>query len=386
MNQHYTTDFPTHYPSHDRPTHAEINLDALRKNYSLIKKLAGSARIMAMVKAEAYGHGLIPISRTLSGLGVDYLGVSFLEEGVALREAGLDTPILVMGGLVDEQIERYLEYDIEITVSSAWKGKQAESAAIKLGKKAKIQIKIDTGMGRVGNQWNTAEPFFQAISKLKHTEITGIYSHFACSDSLDSHYTKLQLERFQEILLVAERYGIRTDLAHIANSGALLQYTKETRYSMVRPGIMLYGWHPTPELEHLCELHPVMTLKSAVVYVKYPPAGTPIGYGSTYMSPGNRWIATLPIGYGDGYPRRAGNRGFVLINGKRCPIVGRVSMDMLTVDCGDQAYLGDQAVLFGGSGTDSLSLWELSGLLDTIPYELTTCLTSRVPRIYLDNC
>jgi len=367
----------------ERPTRAEISLAALKSNLSLARQLAHPARIMAVVKAEAYGHGLIPVAKEFSHLGVDYLAVSFLEEGVRLREIGIDIPILVMGGLVDEQIGRYLDYNLEITVSSIWKGRQVEQIAVDRHVKAAVHLKIDTGMGRIGQNWQTAELFLQEISRFKHLDVRGLYTHFATADEEDLTFTHTQLQRFNEVIDTAHRIGLNPPYIHAANSGAMMQLIDESRFTMVRPGIMLYGWAPSRYLQDRFPLMPVMTLKSHVVYVKYPPAGTTIGYGASWRSPGGRWIATLPIGYGDGYPRRAGNRAWMKLRGRHCPVIGRISMDQITIDAGYEVYLGDEAVLFGGKGDNYLSLWDFSDVLETIPYEILCGLTSRVPRVYL---
>jgi alanine racemase len=369
--------------TNNRPTRAEISLSALKHNFAVARQAAGSAKIMAVVKAEAYGHGLIRVSQEFVDCGADYLGVSFLEEGVLLREAGIDLPILVMGGLVDEQIKRYLDYDLEITISSVWKAVHADEIAFKQGVKANIHIKIDTGMGRIGQQYHNAEKLFQTIVTLKHLEIKGLYTHLASAHSEDTSFAHKQLDRFDEVVDLASNLGINPPYIHAANSGTLMQLPERSTYNMVRPGLMLYGYPPSPHLIGKFDLQPAMTLKTKVVYVKYPPAGTPVGYDSTWKSPGNRWIATLPIGYGDGYPRRLSNNGSVILRGRKCPVVGIVSMDQITIDAGDEAYLGDEVILFGNSGEQKLPLWELCMAIDAIPYELLCGLTARVPRVYI---
>jgi len=368
-----------------RPTRAEINLDALRHNLEVARCLASPAKVMAIVKAEAYGHGLIRIAQEFERLGIEYLGVSFLEEGVALREAGIQCPILVMGGLVDEQIGRYFNFNLTLTVSSIWKAKQVEAAAEVAGVRAKVHLKFDTGIGRVGQSWETAGLLLTEAAKLRHLDLEGIYTHFASSEHDDLSFTHLQLQRFYSILDQATKLGLGWRYIHCANSGALLQLPTESRFDLVRPGIMLYGYPPSENLSKKADLQPVMSLKTRVVYTKKPSVGTPIGYGSTWRSPGEHWIATLPIGYGDGFPRRAGNRASVLLRQRRCPIVGNVSMDQITVDAGDSAYLGDEVVLFGGSDEGDIPLWELCRAIDAIPYEILCGLTARIPRLYLNN-
>jgi len=339
---------------------------------------------MAVVKAEAYGHGLVCVAGVFADLGAEYLGVSFLEEGVMLREAGIKIPVLVMGGLVDEQIVRYLEYNLEITVSSVYKARQVDAAAMRLNRRAAVQLKIDTGMGRVGQRWDTSDKLFTEVARLSHLNVIGIYTHLATADEKDVSFARTQLDRFDEAVEKARSAGLEPLYIHAANSGAMMQLGKRARYNMVRPGIMLYGYAPSPHLEGVFDLKPAMTLRTQVVYVKYPPTGTSVGYGSTWRSPGGCWIATLPIGYGDGYPRRLGNRGWVLLRSRRCPIVGRVSMDQITIDAGPEAYLGDEVILFGGRKEQNLPLWALCQDIDAIPYELLCGLTSRVPRVYID--
>lgn len=339
---------------------------------------------MAVVKAQAYGHGLIPVSRELTRCGADYLGVSFLEEGVQLRQAGIDVPILVMGGLLDEQVSRYFDFNLEITVSSVWKGKQVAAEAARRGIAAPVHLKVDTGMGRIGQQWQTSGVFFKELSRLGNLDIRGIYSHLATAEDDNCDFARTQLQRFQQVIENASAHGIHPPYIHLANSAALLRFGEEFRFTMVRPGLVLYGWTPVKSLGEILPLQPVMTLKTQAVYVKRPPAGTVVGYGATWISPGGRWIATLPVGYGDGFPRRAGNRARVRFRKKNCPIVGHVSMDQITIDAGEEAYLGDEAIIFGGGGDSFLSLWELCDAIDAVPYEILCGLTARVPKIYLN--
>lgn len=368
-----------------RPTRAEIDLANLRHNFQLLCPLAGSSRIMATVKAEAYGHGIIEISATLEKVGADYLAVSILEEGVKLRTAGIKLPILVMGGLVDEQINHYLDYNLEITVSSIWKGRQVEKVAHMRSATANVHLKFDTGMGRIGQNWQTADLLFTELANFKHINVIGIYTHLASAEDTDLTFCHLQLDRFNAIVESAGKHGINPPFIHAANSGAMIQLGEKANYTMVRPGLLLYGWAPSPHLEGCLHLKPVMTLKSRTVFVKYPAAGTTVGYGATWTSPGGRWIATVPIGYGDGYPLNAGNRAEVLLDGRLCPVAGRVSMDQITVDAGHKAYLGDEVILFGGEGKRQISIWKLCQAIDSIPYAVLCGLTQRVPRVYLNG-
>lgn len=367
----------------NHPTWAEIDLNRLCRNYHTIRAhLHPGGKLLGVVKANAYGHGLIPIGKTLEALGIDYLGVSYLPEGVALRQAGISTPILVMGGWLEEQVDDYINYQLDITVPSVYKAELVNQVALRRGVKVSVHIKIDTGMGRLGQQWHTADRLWQALTQLRHLEIKGIWTHLATAEEKDLTYAFIQADRFAGILHSAYAAGIRPALIHMSNSGAFLQMGQEAQYDMVRVGILLYGYPPSPHLKSLIHLEPVMTVKSRVVYVKKPPAGTKVGYGAHWESPGGRWIATLPIGYGDGYPRRAGNKGWVILRGRKCPVVGRVSMDQITVDAGEEAYLGDVAVIFGDDPLGKVDLWELCEAIDAIPYEILCSLTPRVERHY----
>lgn len=368
-----------------RPTRAEIDIDALRHNFRLTRKLASGVKLMAVVKAEAYGHGLVKIAREFTNLGTDYLAVSFLEEGILLRESGIDIPILVLGGFADEQIEQYLDYNLDITVSSVYKAKLVNSIGERNKRNCRIHLKTDTGMGRIGQNWQTAGLLFRELSNLNRLEIAGLYTHFATADEPDLSFARVQLQRFCDVLEVCNRHKIEPEHIHAANSGAILQLGKEALFDLVRPGIMLYGQAPSPHLCGKFDLNPVMTLKTVVVYVKKPGEGITIGYGSTYSTPGGKWIATLPLGYGDGIPLPAGNSASVLLRGCNCPIVGRVSMDQITIDAGDEVYLGDEVIIFGKNGEETVSLWDFACASKTIAYDVMCGLTTRVPRIYFKS-
>lgn len=366
-----------------RPTVIEVDLEALRHNVSCVRQRAGAARIMATVKANAYGHGLIRTARELLRFGVDELGVAFLEEGIALRRAGITAPILVLGGIIGNQIAHFLEYDLQITASSVFKLGQIEETAAAMGKRAKVHVKIDTGMGRIGIRHENAWQLFDALQRTRHCELRGVFSHFASSHDPDHSFTRLQLERFLEVLEYFPRNGLDMPLRHIANSAAVLQHP-DSILDMVRPGIMLYGVYPGPEVERTVDIQPVLAMKSRVVYFKVVLAGASIGYDHTWTAQSNTRVVTLPVGYGDGYARSLSNRAQVLIHGKRYPIVGRISMDQCMVDIGqDSAFTGDEAVLIGGQGGDRISVEELAGFCDTIPYEILTMLSVRIPRQYV---
>lgn len=365
-----------------RPTTAYIDLEALRRNVAAVRARVGGRRIMGIVKANAYGHGLLRIARALIDLGVEELGVAFLEEGIALRRSGITAPILVLGGIIGNQIRFFLEHDLQITASSPFKLAKIEEVAKEMGRRAQIHLKIDTGMERIGIHWESAPRLFEAALAARHCEIRGVFSHLASSESADRTYTRLQIERFDAALDFFRRCGLPTPVRHLANSGAVLQHP-DALHDMVRPGLMLYGLYPSPEVERTVELNPVLSLKTRVVYFKVVRAGSPVSYGGRWVAPRDTRVVTLPVGYGDGFSRGLSNRGAVLINGRRYPIVGAVTMDALMVDIGqDSAYNGDEVVLIGAQGGERITCEELAELLETIPYEILTSINTRVPRRY----
>lgn len=368
-----------------RPTIAEVDYSALKHNFQGVRQLAGNTRILATVKANAYGHGLIPVAEKLIELGAYGLGVAFLEEGIALRRAGITAPILVLGGIIGNQIAHFLNWNLMITASSVFKLEQIEATASQLGQRALVHLKIDTGMERIGVHHYNADKLFDAAQKCQHCDIEGVFSHFAASHAADETFTKLQLERFQAALEYFPRHGLPTPLRHIANSGAILQHP-EAIFDMVRPGIMLYGVYPDAECRKTVALKPVLSLKSRVVYFKVVPEGAPVGYDGSFVAPKQTRVVTIPVGYGDGYRRGLSNKAQVLIHGKRYPVIGRVSMDQTMVSIGcDSAYNDDEVVLIGAQGKECITCEELANLLDTSPYEILTGINTRVPRIYVTD-
>jgi len=330
-----------------RPTVIDVDIAALRHNVAGIRNRCGAARIMATVKANAYGHGLIRTAQELLRGGVDALGVAFLEEGIALRRAGVRAPILVLGGIIGNQISHFLEYDLQITASSVFKLRQIDETAAAMGRRAMVHLKIDTGMGRIGIRHENAHQLFAAMQEVRHTDLCGVYSHFAASHDADHAFTRLQLQRFLDVLEYFPAHGLPMPVRHIANSGAILQH-EDAILDMVRPGIMIYGVYPGPEVRRSVDLRPVLSMRSRVVYFKVVRAGMAIGYDHTWTAESDTRVVTLPVGYGDGYARSLSNRGEVIIHGKRYPIVGRISMDQCMVDIGrDTAYNGDEVILKG---------------------------------------
>ena len=367
-----------------RPTRLEIDLKILSDNFNKIKNAVTPSKIMPILKANAYGHGLVRVAQLMQELKSDYIGVAVLEEGILLREQGITIPILVLGGIWGNQIPLFLKHDLTITASSVDKLNQIDEFASQMKTKAKVHLKIDTGMERIGVHYYTAEKFLESAVKCKNIRIDGIYSHLANSELRDTTYTLTQLERFQEVLRFFEKHSIKMPLRHIANSGAILQ-TPETYLDMVRPGIMLYGVYPSNETAKTIFVQPALTWKSLVVYFKIIKAGHPVGYGLTWKPKQDIRAVTVPLGYGDGYFRSMSHKAEVLIRGKRYPVVGSISMDQIIVNIeNDSAFNGDEVILIGQDGSNKISVEELAGWAGTIPYEILTNINTRVPRLYLE--
>ncbi|MBA4312638.1 MAG: alanine racemase [Chlorobiaceae bacterium] len=369
-----------------RITHAEIDVQKLHRNYLNTKgALPPDVKVMGIVKANAYGHGVLEISRLLTDYGIDYLGVGFLEEGIYLREHGLTVPILVLGGVLDNQIRSFLDNNLDITVSSLEIAERIEHEVVRdKNLKARIHLKIDTGMERIGVHSENALPFVERVCRMKHLDVVGIYSHFASADERDKAFTHYQFDRFQSLLKKINSIGIDIPLKHIANSGALIDLP-ETYLTMVRPGIMLYGIYPSLETTESILIEPVLSLKSKIVFIKEVAANTSVSYGRKYFTSKRTKIATIPVGYGDGYSRRLTNNSEVLIAGKRYPVIGVVCMDQMMVDIGYDAsiHVGDDVILIGESSGEKISAWELAERAGTNPYELLTGIATRVPRVFI---
>ena len=367
-----------------RPTFAEIDLDRLTANYRAVEGAVGSAGMLPVLKANAYGHGLLPVARHLETLGAAGLAVAFFEEGALLREAGIDCPILVMGGIDVRQIPHFLRYDLTITASSIEKLHEVDRAASELGVTARVHIKVDTGMGRIGIRPETAPAMFEAGLAATSVEVEGVYSHFATADRTDPEQTDHQLERFRRAVCFYAARGLPVPKLHVANSGAILQHP-DSYLDLVRPGILLFGIYPSDEVARTIEVTPVLTWKSQVVFFKVQPSGYPVGYGAAWKPSGNTRIVTVPVGYGDGYFHALSKHGEVIIGGSYRPIVGGVCMDQLMVDIGPdgEAYNGDEVVLIGSQGDASITATDLARWAGTIPYEVLTNINTRVARRYI---
>jgi alanine racemase len=354
---------------------------------------------MAVVKANGYGHGAVEVARTALQNGAEFLGVARIHEAVELRVAGLAAPILIFGYSSPDSAATLIDYDLIQTVYSPMTAKALSEQAAGQGKKIKIHIKVDSGMGRLGllleEPAGKAPPNIPAagtigdvevISRLANLEVDGIFSHFATSDSADKSYANRQLERFMEFLNQIDQANLKPPLAHAANSAAVIDLP-DSHLDMVRPGIATYGLYPSDEVNQSnIKLKPVMTLKSSIIHLKKVPAGFHISYGITYRTEKSTTIATVPVGYADGYNRLLSSRGYMLVHGKRVPIVGRVCMDLTMLDVGElkDVMIEDEVVVFGQQGNQAVTADELAATLNTINYEIVTSISGRVPRVYLE--
>ncbi|MDI3310878.1 MAG: alanine racemase [Thermoanaerobacterium sp.] len=371
-----------------RPTWAEVNLDNIIHNYKEIRKITDkNAGIMAVVKANAYGHGSYEVSKELINCGVDYLAVATIDEALELREQGISKPILILGYTPAKFADVIVKYDITQTAFELSYVKEVAKVAQKLGKYAKIHVKVDTGMGRIGyNDMNKAYEEILSMSSLAGINIEGIFSHFSSSDEKDKEYTVRQLKIFLSLIERLKKSGIYIPIRHIANSAAILDMP-ETHLDMVRPGIILYGSFPSDEVNKKIDLRPTISLRSKVVYVKDVEEGEYISYNRTYRTNRKSRIATLPIGYADGLNRLLSNNHNVIINGKYAPIVGKICMDQCMVDVTsiEDVKEGDTATIMGEADGKFISADEIADKLKTIPYEVYCGISRRVPRIYIFN-
>lgn len=364
----------------NRPTYVEISLSNLRENYHVIKNIVKPSKILGVVKANAYGHGLVEISKELEKLNVDYLGTAYIEEAIYLRKHNIKKPILVLGAVNDNQIPLYLKYDIDITGSSIDKVENISKIATKLNKTARVHLKIDTGMGRIGVQWDRKKEFIDKTYNLKNINIVGIFSHFANSFD-DKEYTKLQIKRFNSVLRYIKKNYTLPSIIHLANTGAIFNNYKDSFYDMVRPGLSLYGYALNSKTQKL--LKPVMKFYTEVSYFKVLEKDSQVGYNRTYTTKDLNRVITLPVGYADGYPFALSNKGYVYINCNKYSIIGNVCMDQIMVNLkrNGEAYVGDRVELWG----DNISLHNLSELSKIPIGNILTGVSERVPRVYTRN-
>jgi alanine racemase len=369
-----------------RPTRAEIDLAALKANLASIGALAPRAGVLAVLKGNAYGHGAIPIARALEESNVRMLGVALVEEGLELRNAGVRAPILVLGGAYQGGYELLVEHGLTPTVFRADHLEQLAHVARARGAPVAVHLKVDTGMGRLGLLSEELDTFLDRAARIPEVRIEGLLSHFANADVADSEMTREQIVRFRSALAALRARGIDPELRHLSNSAGLIERPElrdDLELNLVRPGVMLYGVAPAPEMRDQLALRPVLSWKTAITHLKRVKQGTPISYGGTWIASRESVIATLPVGYADGYDRRYSNRAQVLIRGRRAPLAGRVCMDMVMADVTDVpgAAVGDEVVLLGEQGGERISAEDLAELSDTIPYEILCRVGGRVPRV-----
>lgn len=368
---------------YQRPTFVEVHLDHFTHNVQQIRNHIGNASIMPVIKANAYGHGILRVAKHLESIGVEQLGVAFLEEGIALRKAGITMPILILGGIFDFHLNRFLEYDLEITISSLNILKKVDEVAGQIGKKAVIHLKIDTGMERLGVRHPDASEYIEEALRCKNCIIKGVCSHLAIADEPDHPMTPIQIEKFEEAISTFDRLSEPMPIRHLANSGGILHFP-ESHYDMVRPGIIFYGVYPDPLSHRVLDVKPALYLKSHVVLSKEVPALHPVSYGASWQSDHKVNILTIPVGYGDGYRRDLSNKGSVLIRGEKYPIAGRVCMDQFMANTEDTKISeGEEVILIGKQKEGVISAEEIATLIGTIPYEILTGLNDRIPRVYV---
>ena len=365
-----------------RPTWAEISLEAIRHNCSAIRDVLGEkVDIMAVVKANAYGHGIVEISKVLQKLKIKYLGVATLDEALVLRRAGIKVPVLILGSVLPREAETAVRNDITLTLCN----NELLRALGKLAgrkKRPRVHVKVDTGMGRIGVWHEDAVEFIREVKKDAHIDIEGVYTHFSIAGR-DKFFTQYQIDSFEKLLFELENLEIRIPLRHAANSIACMDW-KKSHLNMVRPGLIVYGIYPKKNFPRRIKLDPAFSLKTRIVFLKKAPPGRSISYGRTYITQSHTKIASLPIGYADGYGRILSNRAEVLVKGHRAPVVGKVTMDQTMVDVGHikNVKVGNEVVLIGGQKEDEIRIERLARLAGTIPYEIVTGITSRVPRLY----
>jgi len=372
-------------------TRAAIDLTALVHNYQELRRLAApSAKMMAVVKADGYGHGAVRVSQTALENGADWLAVARISEVVQLRDSGIGAPLLLFGICFPEQISYLVENRTRASVASLASAKVLSEEAGRLGVRLQVHIKVDTGMGRLGESTEQMSRTVQSVldlAALPHLAVEGIYTHFASADSADKSSARRQLNLFMELLHELKKHNFEVPLRHAANSAAIIELP-ESHLDLVRPGIAQYGLWPSGETDRsLIDLKPVMSLKSRIIQLKEVPAGFKISYGSTYETLKPTRIATVPVGYADGYSRLLSSRGVMLVHGVRVPVVGRVCMDLTMIDVGGVKGVetGDEVVWMGRQGAEAISAEEIATSVQTINYEVVTSITSRVERCYFSS-
>lgn len=369
--------------------YARIDLDAIRLNVNNIKKIMSlGSQLMPVVKADGYGHGAVPICNELKNMGINRFAVATLEEGIILRKNGIDEEILILGYTPDELAHELIEYNLIQTIYKESMANNLSKVAGKLNKTAKIHLKIDTGMGRIGFIPNDESlNIISAINQLPNIEIEGIYTHFSTADEIDKTFTNTQINRFNDFINKLEQKNIFIPVRHAANSAGIIDISS-SHMDFVRLGIALYGLYPSDYVnKENIKLHKALSLISHIIHIKEVEAGTPIGYGGSYITNKKTRIATIPVGYGDGYDRLLSSKGKVLINGEYAPIVGRICMDQFMVDITHIPNVKDldEVILIGKQGDNEITADDLANIKGTINYEVVCQLGKRIPRVYVKN-
>ncbi len=368
------------------PSWAEISLGAVKANFKALSRLAKGSEVLPVVKANAYGHGLVPVSKALLQAGAKFLAVAFVREGVILRQEGIEAPILVLTPTLDPEIPTLLNSDLIPQVSSVEGAEGISKAARRLGRKTTaVHVKIDTGMARVGVQTSQVIREIEGIRRVPGIQITGVYTHLATADWTDPKYAWRQITLFKQALEKIHRHVGITPATHVANSASLITYYPQSKGTWVRPGIALYGVYPNPSMKNRVKLTPVMQLKTRILHVKTLEKGESVSYGRTYKAKKRIRVATLGIGYADGLLRSLSNKGQCLIRGKRVPLIGTICMDMCMADVSKLpgVRIGDTVTVFGRDGKASLPVEEQAAKAGTISYELLCALGQRVSRVYV---
>lgn len=369
-----------------RPVWVEVDLSAIRENVQAFKKLVGSqCLIMAVVKANGYGHGAVEVSKSALNSGADYLGVALPEEGAELREAGISTPILVLAEPSAEQIPLVIEYDLETALYTLELARKLSEESKKRDKEARVHLKVDTGMNRAGTPFNNFAHFLEEVKKIESLKVVGLFSHLACADLPSREANLKQIELFEKAKQLAASIFPEISYFHLANTAGTL-FLPPARQSMVRLGLGIYGLYPSLESAKIISLRPALSWKARVALVKEVPAGGGVSYCHTFVAQRPSRLALVPVGYADGLKRALSNRGELLVKGCRVPIVGRVCMDQLMVDVTEVEGVraGDEVVIIGTQGKEQITAEELAEKLETINYEIVSTVGPRVERFYLD--
>jgi alanine racemase len=374
-----------------RPTWVEISLSKLRRNFERVRKLAGARQVMAVVKADAYGHGAVPVARCLAACGVDWFGVATVEEALELRAAEIAQPILLLGGLYMSDPAHLIEYRLTPSISSTMRLDTYAECARRYRQIIEFHLKLDSGLGRLGLPLDRLAGFVEHYRELEGLRMTGVFTHLASAEDLVAAQTDEQGQRFANALEALHALKVESELIHVSNSAALLT-GRQFPENLVRIGALLYGYSmplvvsPGQELPRVPEFEPVLSFKSRIVYMKDVASGTPLGYGASFHTRRASRIATVPVGYADGLNHALSNRGYAMVRGRRARIVGSISMDLSLLDVSDipGTNIGDEITLIGGSESGSITAVEIAQMLDTVPYEVLCSIGKRVPRIYVE--